>query len=177
MRLRKLILTALLALILILNTTQLGVAFVLSSSSTVIVTLILKTSFFTYLLILSVNSVTQNFSKSHASPIRHLSALLFLSALLLVCTAILPDDAVQVLQSEDGLVLDRIWYSNLVLVLLAWILVFDTPQGPILHYPSSLIYSEKTLEKTTNHERGNVCGAVGMASSSKPSVHPLLIRF
>jgi hypothetical protein len=176
MRLRKLILTALLALILILNTTQLGVAFVLSSSSTVIVTLILKTSFFTYLLILSANSVTQNFSKSHASPIRHLSALLFLSALLLVCTAILPDDAVQVLQSEDG-VLDRIWYSNLVLVLLAWILVFDTPQGPILHYPSSLIYSEKTLEKTTNHERGNVCGAVGMASSSKPSVHPLLIRF
>jgi len=162
MRLRKLILTIILAFALVLNTVSLGYSLASSQLSTII-TYGLKTTFFVYLFLLSARSIKQSTSKLHADSIQHISSLLCLSTFLLFCTAIFPDRPAQASQPKNK-ALDGVWYSILVLDIFAWILAFDIPQGPSLHYPCSLIYSEKIIEKTTNKECGNVCGVVGLYS-------------
>ena len=95
----------------------------------------------------------------------HLSTLSVLAFMLSFVASILPktDDtqAPLVQDSEDCRLLLDLWYTNLLLTLLAVMVSSTTPRGPRLHFPSEEIYAQKTLETSTTHAYDNVCGISG----------------
>ncbi|KAF9531155.1 multidrug resistance-associated ABC transporter [Crepidotus variabilis] len=53
-----------------------------------------------------------------------------------------------------------LWYIYLAIYTVAFALAVRTPLGPLLHYPPSDIYSEKTVQSITNTDSNNVCGLI-----------------
>ena len=88
MRLRKILLSLLLATILVLQSISLGWS-IASSASVPTAVSALHTAFALYALVLALRAVNHTYA-AHATAIIHLSALTFTAATLLFVTAILP---------------------------------------------------------------------------------------
>jgi hypothetical protein len=112
-----------------------------------------------YTLVLAAISLPQNSVMPNTYSITHVSIITFLALLLLGTTAILPG-TYHVAETFDT-ALKVIWYTVLGLYGLAFLIISTTPMGPLLHYPVSQIYDEKTVSQITNTNRNNVVGSVG----------------
>jgi len=127
----------------------------------------LHSAFAVYVFVLSVSSVRQEDTESHAESIIHLAVLSMIAFLLLGSIVILPESPQPVKAFVNYRVLrpqsfafDTL-YPDVVIVFVytsVCILTFKTPLGPLLHYPPSNIYSEKTVQSITNTDKNNVCG-------------------
>lgn len=121
---------------------------------------ILRLLFLAYLFAVAIPWIFYDQIDMHWPVTVHISALSFLAFALLGVTAILPDVP---LPSTSGLqgysaVLQVLWYTSFVLLLAITTIAINIPRGPLLHYPSERVYSEKTMALTTTHVPDNVCG-------------------
>lgn len=151
----------LLAAILVFQSISLGWTFSAGDDDSNL-TYALHAAYAFYLTALAGRSVYQNAVEPHSESIIHLAALTFVPTTLLFTTAILPTSRpvnLSILQTYSAL--PGIWYTVLVLYFIVTIVVFTTPMGPRLHYPSETLYSDKTLKTATNRDEDNVCGVVG----------------
>ncbi|KAF7795628.1 hypothetical protein EIP86_006793 [Pleurotus ostreatoroseus] len=161
MRLRKLFITVLSAIILVIQSVSLGWSVVEFDRRSIII-YSLHVAFALYLLVISARSVKQEYSR-HALSIVHLSVLTTAAVSLLGVTAILPSTPMPVSRlTADTISVPRaLWYVVLALYFAVWGLAITTPRGPAYHYPSDRIYSTKTLMAVTSKYRDNVSGALG----------------
>lgn len=177
MRRRKLLVSLLLALAVVVSSIMLGwsAADELWEESTVH---LLHLSFALYVFFLSVRSVRQDDADVHTKYILHLSVLSTLGFLLLGGTVILPEtpppskvsnlaykflwprSTHEALSQDSDIILRVLWYFLTLVYALAWAIITRTPLGPSLHYPASNIYSEKTVQSISNQDENNVCGVI-----------------
>ena len=159
-RVRKLLLVALLAAIIIVQGVSLGWA-AIEEERTNIAVHSLHVAFALYALIVAGRSVSQVDSE-HAASMVHLSALTFIASALLFTTAILPSTRlVDISVYEPSTVPLGLFYSTFALYLGSLALAATTPCGPPLHFAPADIYSPKILEKISTRYEDNVCGIVG----------------
>ncbi|KAJ7477234.1 multidrug resistance-associated ABC transporter [Mycena galericulata] len=154
MKRRKIFLCILLAGLLTVQTTSfVWLSFHGEHSSTKV--FVLEASYPLYLFCLGAVSVRQ--VERHSEFILHLTTLTTLSAALMTFATILPDPET----SANGPT--SFWFGRVVLGLYI-VLTFttmNTPLGPPLHFPPSIIYSQETARAITNADKENVTGVVG----------------
>ncbi|KZT58208.1 multidrug resistance-associated ABC transporter [Calocera cornea HHB12733] len=163
-KLRKIVLTAVLALLVACEAITLGFLAASTSSAQPLVASSLRLTSAVYLLVFSAYSITDSGVHTHWSGLIHLSALTAGGVLLLGISAILPDDDVlaEVLAASPdlGVAIAPLQYTVFGLYLIALCLVSTIPRGPPLHFPPALIYSAKTLSTSAPTVKDNVCGVV-----------------
>lgn len=158
MRRRKLFISLLAAVIVVLNTVSLGWAAADDMKHNISI-LAIYIYFALYVLIIAARSINQNSVESHAESVIHLTTLTTIACLLLGGTAILPISPPPVIEATgDDYVLLPVWYTMVGIYYVICIIAFTTPQGPPLHYSPGDIYSEKTVQSITNTDQENVCG-------------------
>lgn len=152
MKLRKSYTAAVAALLVTLQVADLGWMIATDLNLQDIVPVALFTTFAIYLLTLSVVSIGYTDVYVHWRFTVHMAALSTTSLAFLLIITILPyENAPKVPQRT-------IQYTSLTLLFVIFWLSMHTERGPKLHYPSSLIYSEKILSGTTTHVENNVNG-------------------
>ncbi|KAI0631359.1 ABC transporter type 1, transmembrane domain-containing protein [Trametes polyzona] len=157
MRLRKLAVTAILAIILAIQAVSLGWS-IAEDDRTNIAVYSLHVAFALYTLVLAARAINQTYSQ-HSSSIIHLSALTFFATVLLTITALLPSQPLPVVSVFQSSVTPlALWYTVYALYAICMAIIVTTPRGPPLHFPSSKIYSDKTLMQVTSNYEDNVCG-------------------
>ncbi|KAJ2992922.1 hypothetical protein NUW54_g7822 [Trametes sanguinea] len=162
MRIRKLFMAALLAIILAIQAVSLGWAIIDEDNFNIIV-YSLQVVFALYTLVIAARAVNQTYSH-HSHAIIHLSALSFLAATLLTTTAILPSRPMPVVSILGyGSAPLALWYTAYALYIICMAVAVTTPRGPPLHFPSEKIYSDKTLMQVTSHYEDNVCGVTNVS--------------
>lgn len=162
MRWRKLLISFLLSLTVIINAVALGFAAANEEQYDVIVAS-LQLFFSLYVFLLSARSVGQTTAHEHANSILHVTGLTTVAFALLGSIAILPDSPPPVAASGVGRsepVLVYLWYTLVGLYTILCVLTFTTPLGPPLYFPPENIYSKKTVESITNKDEENVCGLI-----------------
>ncbi|CAL1699089.1 unnamed protein product [Somion occarium] len=166
MRLRKLLLSAIFAIIFALQAISLGWA-VAEGEHLELAVQILHVFFALYLLFISAGSVNKEYAP-HRRAIMHLSALTLLATALLGTIAILPSTPNPVAslfssqpEGESITALLVLWYITVILYMLACVIAITTPTGPALHFPSERLYSDKTLMAVTSKYEDNVSGVTG----------------
>ena len=162
MRLRKILLTFILAAIVSLQTVSLSISAVEGVPAHIIL-YTLHLAFSLYLLVTSAISIKHQYSV-HEHLILHLSALTCLAFVLLGTLAILPTSPPPRpigTAIPDPVVPKGLFYATAVLYTIAVFIASRTPCGPPLHYPPSQIYSEKVVEQITSKYEDNVCGVTG----------------
>ncbi|RDB27902.1 ATP-dependent bile acid permease [Hypsizygus marmoreus] len=160
MKQRKFIISGALAAILVIDAICLGWS-VINDEAAEIATYAIHVAFSFYLVLVAVRSVPQAVIQTHAESILHLTALNTIAAALLGSTAVLPVTPPITAALETVPALRGLWYTKLTLYIIACVISITTPLGPPLHYPPERIYSEKTIQLTTNTDEENVCGIVG----------------
>ena len=121
-----------------------------------------RTTFALYIGVLVVRSVDQCTAHRHSESVIHITALTFFSSVLHFAVAILPSpDAISVYSIQELPPLLALWYAVTVSYILTFAIIATTPRGPPLHYSPSFIYSQKTIDDTTNKAYENVCGIPG----------------
>ncbi|KAJ8520309.1 hypothetical protein ONZ45_g2846 [Pleurotus djamor] len=166
MRLIKLVISSLLAVILVLETICLAYYTTIDRTEEIPIYAIHAASTL-YILLVATRSIKQVDPGLHSESLIHLTALTTIASALLWGTAILPSTPPPVVQFHEAEpVMQGLWYSILSLYLITCVVSFITPQGPAYHYPPSRIYSEKVVEKITNKDHENVCGVIGASSWS-----------
>ncbi|KAH8087167.1 multidrug resistance-associated ABC transporter [Cristinia sonorae] len=164
MRLRKVILASVFALILVLQAISIGWAIIEEETSRIIVQS-LYAAFALYLLLITAFAVNKEYS-AHSLAIIHLSALTFIATSLLGTVSLIPSNPMPVtkavvLFTVTVSIPTALWHASTGLYLVSVFIAATTPCGPALHYPSERIYSEKTLMKVTSKYEDNVCGVTG----------------
>ncbi|KAH9947499.1 multidrug resistance-associated ABC transporter [Amylocystis lapponica] len=160
MRMRKLAVSVVLTLIIIIQGVCLGWSAVEGNRSNTTAH-ILHAVFALYTLLVAIRAVNQE-DRAHEASVIHLSVLTFFATSLLFATAILPSS-----QSADVNILESpavpiaLWYATLALYFVSLVIAATTPCGPPLHFPAERIYSDKILMSATLKEEGNVCGVTG----------------
>ena len=164
MRWKKAFLSLLLSFALISNTISLGWSVANEERSDTVI-YALHVCFALYVFLLAVWSIGQD-NPDHCDSILHLTTLLTVVFLLLGSAAILPPTRPPIITSiEDGYILLGLWYGLVGIYGIACFIAYTTPLGPLLHYPPSDIYSEKTVQSITNMDEENVCGIISMFPS------------
>jgi len=161
MRLRKVVVCATLLVSVALSATAFGWSLAAGDVPTAdAVAFLLRTIFSIYLLAVAISWVSQNEVDTHWPTTVHLSTLAALEFALLLVTAFLPDSPAPSTFSSAtyGPILRGLWYTTLALSALSTMICITVPRGPQLHFPSSRIYSEKTMSNTTTRVLDNVCG-------------------
>ncbi|KAF8842919.1 P-loop containing nucleoside triphosphate hydrolase protein [Paxillus ammoniavirescens] len=156
----KLLVSALLAAIFVLQSIGLGWTFSAGEGDSKLYAL--HVAYALYLIVLAIRSIHQNAVGPHSESMIHLAVLTALPTMFLFTAAILPSSepvSSSLFQSLPALL--GIWYAVLVLYFVAAVVVVTTPMGPPMHFPPENIYSEKTVKATTNDDQNNVCGVVG----------------
>ena len=166
LRLRKLFLTALFAIIFALQAVSLGWA-VAERDDVQLSIQVMHLFFSLYLIVVSALTIKKEYSV-HTRMIFHICGLTFLASALLGTTALLPTVSnpitsffTAVLAGESPNIPLALWYTTVFLYVVSCITAFTTPTGPPLHYPSEQIYSDKTLMAVTSKYEDNVCGITG----------------
>ncbi|EDR07940.1 multidrug resistance-associated ABC transporter [Laccaria bicolor S238N-H82] len=166
MRWRKLFISFLLSLTIVINTVALGFAAANEEQNDVVVAS-LQLFFSLYVFLLSARSVGQNTADEHANSILHVTGLTTVAFALLGSIAILPDRPPPVATSGVGQsepVLIYLWYTLVGLYTILCVLTFTTPLGPPLYFPPANIYSKKTVDSITNKDDENVCGLISASA-------------
>lgn len=161
MRLWKVFLTLVLAAILALETVSLAWSAVEANRVGVTVYSI-RAVFALYVVTIAGYSVKLEYAP-HWHCVLHLSVLTFFAASLLGTLAILPSTPMPVSASRvlpSPVIPNALWYTEVVLYILACAVASTIPRGPPLHFPSERIYSDKTLTAVTSKYPDNVCGSV-----------------
>ncbi|KAG6829812.1 hypothetical protein H0H87_010041 [Tephrocybe sp. NHM501043] len=160
MKWRKTFLMLLLTAIVAIDAASLGWS-VANNGISEIVIYSLRIVFALYLVSLAADSVQQTTIERHSVYIYHLTALTTTATLLLGSTGILPNapPVTASIQAESDL--PALWYTSFALYTITCLLYFTTPQGPRLHFPANRIYTEKTIQASTNYDEENVSGVVG----------------
>ncbi|KAL5499202.1 hypothetical protein ACEPAH_1720 [Sanghuangporus vaninii] len=153
-RMRKLLLSAVLTSLVIVQTVNFGWTVVADGSARDIAASILHTAFSLYVLIISVTAVGHSEKIWHGRLTVHLASLSTAALVLLVAITILPS------QVEWNPAQRITWYTSLALWFLAFWLSARMKRGPALHFPSDRVYSEKIFSGTTTFAEDNVCGIV-----------------
>ncbi|EIN12781.1 multidrug resistance-associated ABC transporter [Punctularia strigosozonata HHB-11173 SS5] len=112
-----------------------------------------------YLCILSLRWLWQNTVSTHSKTTVHLSILTSATATLLGLSALIPSAPFEDTYPH-GKPTARLWYSRLVLYVVATAIAITTPRGPRLHLPLELIYAPKTISARTNPRKENVVGVL-----------------
>ncbi|KAI0066796.1 multidrug resistance-associated ABC transporter [Artomyces pyxidatus] len=159
-RFNMMVLSLLFSIILAVQATSLTYAIYLSLTSSITV-YVLHLVFAAYLICISVRSLTRDASSSHTETMVHISALTFLAFATLGTTALIPENSISMSEEAAPQVLNVLWYVAFALYTCACLLAITTPLGPALHYPTSRIYSEKTVAAITNTAPDNVSGVTG----------------
>ena len=116
---------------------------------------------FTSVLALSASWVMNCHDQTkHWNSLVQLSILSTLTVVATIIAVILPAAKRQLPSAQSGA-----WYTTFALHLAAWLVIVTVPSGPDLHFESANIYSEKTLSKTSNYNKANVCGITGLILS------------
>ncbi|KAG0704981.1 multidrug resistance-associated ABC transporter [Suillus ampliporus] len=162
MRNRKLLLVFLSAAILALEGISLGWSAYTLDGQNMLAEHICRTTFALYVGVLVVRSLSQCTTDHHSESVIHITALTFFSSVLHFSAAILPSsNSISALNLQAFPPLLAFWYSMTALYTLAFAIIATTPRGPPLHFSPSLIYSQKTIDDTTNGSYDNVCGLPG----------------
>ncbi|KAI0074080.1 multidrug resistance-associated ABC transporter [Panus rudis PR-1116 ss-1] len=166
MRIRKLILAFLFAIILAIQAISLGWASV-NDDRVGIAIQILHIAFSLYLLVLTSYAVNKD-NTAHARLTVHIAVLTLLASAFLGTIAILPSTPNPVtsllrlkLQYQSISVPSALWYTTVILYIVACAVAITMPRGPKLHFPSERIYSEKDIANTTSRYPDNVSGFTG----------------
>jgi hypothetical protein len=123
-----------------------------------------RTTFALYIGVLVVRSVGQCTIHRHSESVIHITALTFFSSVLHVVVAILPSfDSISARNIQVLPPLLAFWYAVTALYISTFTIIATTPRGPPLHYSPSFIYSQKTIDDTTNKAYENVCGAASVS--------------
>ena len=161
MRNRKLLLAFLSATILAFEGISLGWSAYADGENT-LVEHALRTTFALYISTLVVRSIGQCTIHRHSESVIHITTLTFFSSVLHFVTAILPSsDFISAHSIQELPQLLALWYAVTVAYILTFAIIATTPRGPPLHYSPSFIYSQKTIDDTTNKAYENVCGIPG----------------
>ena len=162
MRWRKILVSSLLALAVILNTVSLGWSIAQEDRYDIIV-YSLHIAFALYAFLVAIRAIGQDNVEYHSESVIHLTTLLTTAFALLGITAILPSYPSPIAAVFAGVnVLLALWHTLIAIYFVSCILCFTTPMGPPLHYPPEHIYSEKTVQSITNKDEENVCGIISM---------------
>ncbi|KAJ6579193.1 multidrug resistance-associated ABC transporter, partial [Mycena vulgaris] len=153
MRTRKIFLSVVMFILVVVEAASLKIA-----GSTPLYTLHL--CFALYVLAIAATSVPRCTVPRHSESVWHLASLTLLAVALMGFTAILPIEDPPVIAMGLS-ILPALWYTALGLYTIAFLTALTTPCGPLLHYPPSAIYSEKTAQAITNTEENNVAGIYG----------------
>ncbi|OJA09234.1 hypothetical protein AZE42_11223 [Rhizopogon vesiculosus] len=161
MRNRKLLLVLLSATILAFEGSYLGWS-AYTNGQNMLAEHVFRTVFALYIGILLVRSVGQCTIDHHSESAIHITALTFFSCVLHFVVAILPSsDSISAHSMRELPPVLAFWYAVTVLYILTFVIIGTTPRGPPLHFSPSLIYSQKTIDDTTNKAYENVCGLPG----------------
>ncbi|TDL21435.1 ATP-binding cassette transporter [Rickenella mellea] len=152
MHTRKFVLSIILAVVSIVQTFAMVWTISSDGSTKDIATTVLHVVFAVYSVSVSIASIRSTDVSYHWSSIIHLSSLTTLACAALGVAAILPTD------DSPRSLLSVLWYSALSLYFFAAVISVRTKRGPKLHFPSELIYSEKTIAAATTIVEDNVCG-------------------
>jgi hypothetical protein len=158
MRLRKILLASVLAVISTLNAVGMGIAFATEGPETTIPYIII-TAFSVYTLTLSARSVAYNTTKTHTEHLLHLTILTTIVTVLFVASAIIPTGYIST-ASHGSPLLEKLWAVVAVLDIVSTTMSFTIPSGPPLHFPPEQIFGDKAF--STDVEVENVTGVVGM---------------
>ncbi|KAF9031702.1 multidrug resistance-associated ABC transporter [Hymenopellis radicata] len=157
MRTRKLVLTVLFAVILVLETVYLG-WFLADPATLNVVCHVVRVAYALYCLVIASRAVKQETVSYHAESIIHLTGLTAVAAVVLGLASLLPTKPPPQISSEsaDGFA----WLRFLVFItyVATCVLSAGTPQGPPLHFEPADIYLPKEVSAVTNHELENVTG-------------------
>ena len=158
MRLRKILLASVLAVISVLNAVGMGIAFATEGPET-IVPYIIITAFSLYTLTLSARSVAYNTTKTHTEHLLHLTVLTTIVTALFVASAIIPAGHIST-ASHGSPLLEKLWAVVAVLDIVSTTMSLTIPSGPPLHFPPEQIFGHKAVNRDADVE--NVTGLVGM---------------
>ncbi|KAJ7476731.1 multidrug resistance-associated ABC transporter [Mycena latifolia] len=153
MRTRKLFLSAVVFLLVLVQATSLG----LGGDITLFA---LHLCFALYIFGVAASSVQRRTVPQHAESVWHLASLTLFAVAFMGFTAILPIEDPPV-SALDLSILPSLWYTAFALYILAFVTALTTPSGPLLHYPPSAIYSDKIAQAITNKDESNVAGIYG----------------
>lgn len=163
MRTRKIILSTILSILVLVQAAQLGLGGDVTICS-------LHLVFALYLLGIAISSVSRQTVSTHTESVWHLAPLTAFSVALMGFTSILPAKDLPVIASHLRVSIDilpTLWYISFVVYILAVATAVTIPCGPGLHYPPTSIYSEKTAQAITNKDRNNVSGYYGSYSETQ----------
>ncbi|GJE85243.1 multidrug resistance-associated ABC transporter [Phanerochaete sordida] len=161
MRLRKVLLTLILAGSLALETVSLAWSAVEADRHGVAVYAV-RTTFALYLVIVAACSVKLEYAQ-HWRCVLHIFALTFLAASFFGTFAILPSTPTPIAANAvlpSPVVPSAVYYADAALYIVACAIAATIPRGPPLHFPSERVYSDKTLMSVTSKYPDNVCGSV-----------------
>ncbi|KZO97554.1 multidrug resistance-associated ABC transporter [Calocera viscosa TUFC12733] len=163
-KLKKIALTALLALLVACEAVTLGFLAASTTSAQPLAASSLRLASAVYILVFSACSISDSGVNTHWAGLIHLSVLTAGGVLLLGISAILPDDdaLAEVLAAAPDLgeAIAPLQYTVFMLYLAAVSLASTIPRGPPLHFPPAQIYSLKTLSTSAPTTKDNVCGIV-----------------
>ncbi len=161
MRFRKLSISMLVCILLVIQIVSLASFVVAEEDHVGVVLRALRFAFAGYIFVIAARSIRQEYAL-HSRYIVHLSVLTSLAISLLGTTTLLPSSPMPVTSIVSDSMLDTaLWYTSLVLYLFACILIVTTPRGPPLHFPPERIYSEKTVTAITSRCKDNVSSITG----------------
>lgn len=173
MRFRKIGLSILLAIGLVLNAIGLGWSNIEGSSRSV-TSYALLSLFSLYLFIIAVRAVNQDQQSLHAASILHLTTLLTILTAGFFFLALLPDADAPIpislrLQLQNTPFPTILWNVTTLLYFVPTVVAYTTRLGPPLHYPPDAIYAGKTVQAITNKDQANVTGIVGTCYRAVPT--------
>lgn len=166
MRLRKLGLVALFAIIFALQDLSFGWAVAVQDGQQLRIQA-MHLFFSLYLLVVTASAIKKEYS-AHTRTIFHICGLTLFASALLGTTALLPSASTPIISlfrlnlARESLSVPLVlWHITVVLYVISCVIAFTTPTGPALHYPSDRIYSDKTLMVVTSKYEDNVSGVTG----------------
>ncbi|KAF9023271.1 ATP-binding cassette transporter [Hymenopellis radicata] len=159
MRTRKLSITILFAIILVLEMGYLAWSLARLASFSIIAHAP-RVAYALYCLVIATRSVSQEIVAYHAESIIHLTGLTAVAAVVLGLASLLPTPPLQISDKSTDLLA---WLRLLVFVIyvVACVLSAGTPLGPSLHFEPADIYLPEDVSAVTSRELENVAGITG----------------
>ncbi|KAK7000595.1 ATP-dependent bile acid permease [Favolaschia claudopus] len=153
MRSRKIILSAVAFLLVLLHAFRLAFELGFGADHTFVHAWSL--SFSLYLFLIATLSIRRQSATLHTESVWHLTTLSFVGSLLSGISLFLPAS------SDTQEVRSPFPITVLFLLFATFLVAINTPCGPDLHFPPSAIYSGKIVEGITKQEQHNVSGVYG----------------
>ncbi|KAG8915205.1 hypothetical protein FRC01_003749, partial [Tulasnella sp. 417] len=160
MQIRKVVQTALLVLLVVLDAISLGWLIIVDDSSAEIPHLVassLQLAFSFYILVLSLYTIGEVEVEAHWTSVTHIWSMVTLATSLYATRLLLPKSLTPAPEAPFTKVFD---FASLALYLILFAFTSSTNRGPKVHFPPERIYSAKTLSSSAPTAYANVTGYV-----------------